>query len=215
MSEYRSQPQRALLEHVQALYDRGADEHGTSPQAVGWNDEGSQRLRFEKLVQVIRPEDPSVTVNDLGCGYGALFPYLESVPWVTLTKYFGYDISRKMLSAARAHIADVRAELIESSFINLAADYSFASGIFNVNLSEDEDAWLEHIKLTLENMAEFSRLGFAFNALTTYVDWRDDSLYYADPFHFFEFCKREISPYVALLHDYPLYEWTLLVRKSS
>ncbi len=26
------------------------------------------------------------------------------------------------------------------------------------------------------------------------------------------FCKREISPYVTLVHDYPLYEWTMPVR---
>ncbi len=62
-------------------------------------------------------------------------------------------------------------------------------------------------------MAKLSRLGIAFNCLTTYVNWKEDHLYYADPFEFFDFCKRNISRYLCLLHDYPLYEWTMLVYK--
>jgi hypothetical protein len=60
-------------------------------------------------------------------------------------------------------------------------------------------------------MREHSKLGFAFNLLTTFVDWKKDVLYYADPMHYFEYCKKNFSRYVTLLHDYPLYEWTLLV----
>jgi len=46
------------------------------------------------------------------------------------------------------------------------------------------------------------------------VDWKQDNLYYGDPFLFFDYCKRNISRYVSLLHDYPLYEWTIIVRKE-
>jgi hypothetical protein len=31
---------------------------------------------------------------------------------------------------------------------------------------------------------------------------------------FFHYCRQEISRYVSLLHDYPLYEWTMIVRKE-
>jgi hypothetical protein len=37
-------------------------------------------------------------------------------------------------------------------------------------------------------------------------------LYYADPLFFFEHCRQRFSRRVALLHDYPLYEFTILVR---
>jgi hypothetical protein len=39
-------------------------------------------------------------------------------------------------------------------------------------------------------------------------------LYYADPAQVFDYCKRRFSPNVALLHDYGLYEFTILVRKQ-
>ena len=63
-------------------------------------------------------------------------------------------------------------------------------------------------------MAEQSRIGFSFNLLTSYVDWEEDHLYYGDPGVFFEYCKRKHSRFVTLLHDYPLYEWTIAVRKE-
>jgi hypothetical protein len=40
-----------------------------------------------------------------------------------------------------------------------------------------------------------------------------DYLYYADPMKLFDHCKKKYSKKVAILHDYPLYEFTLLVRK--
>jgi hypothetical protein len=57
--------------------------------------------------------------------------------------------------------------------------------------------------------------GFAFNALTSYSDPErmKNTLYYADPCRLFDLCKREFSRDVALLHDYGLYEFTILVRK--
>ena len=29
----------------------------------------------------------------------------------------------------------------------------------------------------------------------------------------FGYCKVEISPRVVLLHDYPIFEWTMLIRR--
>ena len=51
--------------------------------------------------------------------------------------------------------------------------------------------------------------------LSTYSDpdKRRDDLFYADPGSFFDLCKQRFSPRVALLHDYPLYEFTVIVRK--
>ena len=50
--------------------------------------------------------------------------------------------------------------------------------------------------------------------LTTYsdADKQRDDLFYADPLRVFDICKQRFSPRVALLHDYPLYEFTIIVR---
>jgi hypothetical protein len=65
-------------------------------------------------------------------------------------------------------------------------------------------------------MNDHSSRGFAFNMLTSYSDperCRND-LYYGDPAYFFDLCKRNFARNVAVLHDYGLWEWTILVRKE-
>ena len=96
------------------------------------------------------------------------------------------------------------------------ADYGIASGIFNVRLGRNDAEWRDYLEDTLDGLDRTSRNGFAFNCLTSYSDAHKmrDYLYYADPCALFDLCKRRYSRYVALLHDYKLYEFTILVRKQ-
>ena len=200
------------LADVERLYSADVEQYGPSPRSVGWKDAASQRLRFEKLAQVLATAgETAITVNDLGCGYGAMFAFLDEMEGVRLGRYYGYDLSEAMLRRAREG-SDERAQLIRATAPTEVADYSFASGPFYVKGQASETAWQAHVQESLQRMAEKSRVGFAFNQLTTFVDFRQENLFYADPCVFFEFCKREISPYVTLVHDYPLYEWTMLVH---
>ena len=207
-----------VLSGVAQLYEDNLRNYGQTSKSVGWKDEASQILRFKKLAEVIdtRTAADGISVNDLGCGYGAMFKFLDEQPRLKLDRYYGYDISNKMLDEARRAVAnDPRAVFFNGSEITEEADYSFVSGSFNVRLTAENDAWTEHVLSAIRNLAVKSRRGFAFNLLTTYVDWKADNLYYADPFFFFDFCKRNLSRYVTLVHDYPLFEWTLIVTKES
>jgi hypothetical protein len=64
-------------------------------------------------------------------------------------------------------------------------------------------------------MNGWSRKGFAFNVLTKYSDRQHmkKHLYYADPAFLFDYCKKNFSKYVAVRHDYPLFEFTVHVKK--
>jgi hypothetical protein len=64
-------------------------------------------------------------------------------------------------------------------------------------------------------MDDKSDAGFAFNCLTIYSDsdHRKSELYYADPLYLFDYCKKNFSKNVTLLHDYGEYDFTILVKK--
>jgi trans-aconitate methyltransferase len=95
----------------------------------------------------------AVSINDLGCGYGAFYDYLVS-KGVKVSLFRGYDISGKMLEEARARVPD--GEFLSGSFLDKTADYSFASGIFNVRLQESEEIWRTHVERTLDNRVQRS-----------------------------------------------------------
>lgn len=188
-------------------------EFGVNAKGAGWNGEPAQAVRFEQLAKVIRHES-GFSLNDLGCGYGALLDYLR--PRFGAFDYAGYDVSDAMVAAARArHDGDDRARFMLSSEMQ-PADYCIASGIFSLPVGRSDEEWLAYVESVLDALDRNSRHGFAFNSLTIYSDadkMRED-LFYADPCVLFDLCKRRYSRNVALLHDYELYDFTILVRKS-
>lgn len=210
-----SESRQTLLSDVADYYTGKLAEHGESPRGVDWNGEEGQVLRFEQLCKVIDPEG-AFSLNDLGCGYGALCDFLA--PRYPVFDYAGIDVSAAMVHAAeQRHIAKPNVRFVVAGEADRIADYSVASGIFNVRLGRSDAQWQAYAEATLDTLDRTSARGFAFNCLTSYSDaekMRPD-LYYADPFALFNLCKRRYSRNVALLHDYDLYEFTMIVRKTS
>ena len=206
----------SALKDVEALYTSNIKTFGPTPKSVGWKDEATQLLRFDKLAQSLIPDasNEAFTVNDLGSGYGAMFRYLDDRYGKRLTRYHGYEISDAMIDACRDFLGEEpRVELHRTSKPDQIADYSFVCGTFNVRFKADDAEWDAYIKSMIMRLAEHSTRGFSFNLLSIYVDYMQPQLFHADPCYFFDFCKRNVSRKVTLLHDYPLYEWTICVLK--
>jgi SAM-dependent methyltransferase len=167
------------------------------------------------LLRICRSDKP-FSINDIGCGYGALVPMLQGLGGDFA--YRGFDISPAMVARARQTLGESeRWSFTDREDELLPADYSVASGIFNVKLEADDENWRRYVCETLDRMDELSTRGFSFNMLTSYSDpdrMRLD-LYYANPGEVFDQCKQRYSPHVALLHDYGLWEFTVLVRKDT
>jgi SAM-dependent methyltransferase len=202
-----------MLASVARYYTDRLDAHGATPHGVDWSSEGSQQLRFTQLLRVLEGETP--TIIDYGCGYGALAQRL--IADGRDFRYVGFDVSTSMVRSARSLIADGRCRFTASEDELGRADFTIASGIFNVRLKTRETDWQDYVARTYDKLAACSERGFAANMLTRYADpplMRDD-LYYADPARYFALCKERYSRNVALLHDYDLYEFTLLVRLGA
>lgn len=202
---------------IDSFYRNNLKEFGAGSKGVGWKDDFAQTIRFKQLIRVIDPTTP-FTLNDLGCGVGDLFCYVKDLS-LPISAYFGYDILAEMIDEAnRIHKASSNCSfsIIERTEELKVADYTLSSGIFNPRFGEPDEKWKEHILSTLSIMNEKSVKGFSFNALTTYSDKHlmKQELYYSDPLWLFDYCKRNFSRNVALLHDYDIYDFTILIRKK-
>lgn len=205
---------KSRLSKIEELYSKNIDNYGITSKSVGWPDINDHFLRFDKLLSVIERMDEEISINDLGCGYGELFKHMLEKSF-KISTFHGYDISQKMIDAAETYIKNKNVVFHLNSRITFNCDYSFASGIFNVKFEEKDSDWQEYIEETLFNLNEYSEKGFAFNLLTKYVDYKQPHLFYGDPVYFFDFCKRNFSKFVSVFHDYPLYEWTIIVKKNK
>jgi len=126
-----------------AYYEYKLAQFGATPAGVDWNSEASQQLRFDQLFRCVSPTWPSSirSVNDYGCGYGALTDHLERLGFSG--EYRGYDASPKMIeAAARDHSGRGRHFTSDRRALEVA-DLTVASGIFNVKLQATDEAWWE------------------------------------------------------------------------
>lgn len=192
------------------------EEFGATPKGVDYNGPESQALRFEQLVKII-DSSRRFSVIDYGSGYGGMFDFLQGKGWEF--EYYGVDLLEKMVLAGReAHKGFPNARFTTNESEVPMVDYLLAGAIFNIKLEESYNDWQNFACETLGRMNALCSKGFAFNMLTKYSDadrmTQRPDLFYGDPLFFFDFCKRNFSRNVALLHDYGLYDFTIIVRKG-
>lgn len=190
-----------LRSHYEALLDT----HGVSPHAVQWSSKESQKQRFEALARYIEPTE---SVIDLGSGLGDALTYLRrDAGFVGL--YRGLDLVPRFVDAARrSHADDPRAsfEVFDVTRQPVpSADVIFASGLFNNHTAQSE----QFLLTTIASMFESARRAIVFNALSTYVDYRDPDLHYTDPLAVFHYAKTNLTRRVILDHGYLVKEGVL------
>ncbi|HEX8517741.1 MAG TPA: class I SAM-dependent methyltransferase [Bacteroidia bacterium] len=201
-----------ILLALKNYYSEKLKLHGPTYKGADWGTLQAQQLSFVQLARLL-PEAP-YTLLDYGCGYGGLYDFLSEND--SQVQYSGYDISEEMINHARQLHGSKDAAWINTLPEKALFDYVIACGVFSVRLNIPQSEWEEHMLQTLHKLDSLSSKGFAFNSLTSYSDphLMKDYLYYPDPCFLFDYCKKHFSRYVSLVHDYPKYEFAIIVRKD-
>ena len=202
-----------ILSQADEFFTAKIREFGPNHNGVDVN-KPSQDIRFDQVTKIIRDPAAEFSIIDYGCGYGALAEYLDRKGF--RARYTGFDVSAAMIEQA-AKLSTSNRRTFTTRESDLApADYVVANGIFNKKQEIADDQWRQYMEEIVDRMDRLSLKGFGFDALTLYsdVERRRRDLHYADPNYWFDRCKRKYARHIALLHDYPLWEFTILVRKQ-
>jgi len=213
MSVTNKNQNERIAKQIEHHFDERVKKYGADLKAIDWKSTEAQYIHFQQLLKLIDSTE-FFSINDYGCGNGELINYLKTN--YTDFKYFGFDVSTRMLEKAKEiFVADGNCRFTDKIEDLPVADYTVACGVFTMKFIVGDDEWHEYMLEKVTQLSALSRKGFAFNALTLYsdVEFRREDLYYADPLFWFDYCKRNISKYVSLLHDYPQYTFTIIVRK--
>lgn len=198
-------------------YSQKIQRHGPTPLGVDWPCQPTQELRFIQLLRLCDFKAP-FSLNDVGCGYGALLAFLAKRHRGKKVDYLGIDLSPAMIAEAR-QLWKKRGEteFLVSSLPSRKADYSVASGIFNVKLDHPEALWVRFIEQTLASMRSHSHRGFAVNLLAPLAEGvpGQKELYRAAAPFWAQYCERALDSKVEVLMDYGMREYTLLVRPAA
>lgn len=213
----------AVLDAVGRYYTDKVRRHGATALGVDWDSGLGQRLRFVQLLKIVADWTEPLSLHDVGCGYGALLDHLCDRHPGAPVRYLGSDVSAEMIRRARRRRRPPGL-LHPPGFVVAgpeppAADYSVASGIFNVRLDHPMDEWERHVAATLRALCAASRKGFAVNFMAPEAlqarPAAAASLYGPPAQRWIAFSRDVLRREVELLRGYGLPEYTLLVRPPS
>lgn len=201
-----------LRARVEAYYTRKVQTFGATPLGVDWPSTPSLELRLVQLLKVCDFSVP-LALNDLGCGYAAALDLIERRWPANQVDYLGVDLSADMIAHARRRWHHrPGADFIVGHECGRAADYSIASGVFNVRLDHSAQLWTAHIQAMLMDLHRSSRKGFAVNFMLPAAVTGIPELYGSHPDPWVAYCETMLGRSVDLVQGYGLPEYTLLVR---
>ena len=207
-------PLVALRADVDRYYTGRLGRFGPTPLGVGWTCLPTQELRFVQLAKLF-DFSAAFSLNDIGCGYGALLAYLRRRHRKTPVDYLGLDLSQAMVDEGRRKWRSAGGvQFAAPAGIYRSADYCVASGIFNVKLGHDRAAWERLVATTMTEMYGRSRRGMAVNFLAANEALDDVTEHYrCAPGPWMDHAQA-MGASVELLADYGMPEFTLLLRRQ-
>jgi SAM-dependent methyltransferase len=188
---------------------------GATPLGVDWSCLATQQLRFVQLLKICNFRLP-FSINDLGCGYGALLEFLYERYPESKVNYLGIDLSAAMVRRARRRHHAPGQRFVIGGISPRVADYSVASGIFNVKLHYSRKTWEAYVVQVLQHMYRTSQRAFAVNFMATVPLYKStDQLYRTNPDQWFQYCREELGCSVEVISEYGMREFTILVRRRD
>ncbi|MGB8166687.1 MAG: class I SAM-dependent methyltransferase [Chthoniobacteraceae bacterium] len=194
---------------IASRYRARLAEHGASSAALATGTPERQEIRFGVLAGVGDLE--GATVLDLGCGFGEFYQYLLSKG--VRVNYTGYDITPEFIDHAKKRFPEAHFEVRDVQVDGIAEkfDYVVSSQTFNNRLAHEGN--MELMQDVLRISYEACEKGVSIDMFTSYVDFREDRLFYYSPEEIFRFSKT-LTKRVLLRHDYPLFEFTVYLYRD-
>jgi cyclopropane fatty-acyl-phospholipid synthase-like methyltransferase len=149
------------IDSIKSYYESNMGKGLPDYCVLGWESEEAQYSRFDALISQIELENK--TILDVGCGMGSFAEYLSKKN--IKAEYCGVDILESMIKCANEKDLDAKFYhcdiFLDHPFENKSFDLVYASGIFNLNLGNNDDFLFKAVKLFFE----LSKETVAFNLL--------------------------------------------------
>jgi len=195
------------------IYDASIKEFGANTfDAVHWGNKQKALYRY-KLIHYHMNNDSASTVLDVGCGNGEFLNFLNFSGFKG--SYTGYDINEGFINSSKQTYSNLKDSFhvndILDDKINNTYDYVIVSGLFNTNYGQDTQ-WVHTF---IKRLYELANKKVIFNAISTYTNFKDDRMYYINPFEISEFIIKNLSDEIILEHGQVPYNFQITIVKDT
>lgn len=201
-------------ESLQHYYDRCLADHGDTAQGAGWPNEADRQTRF-RIMRELAPKGQMQDLCDLACGTGAFLDHLIAAGQPP-RRYLGLDISETAIATAQTKHGPerfARHDILRDATPE-AFDYVVANGLFTVKDSLSQAEMWDFLRAATTTMWDITRVGMAFNVMSTVVDWQREDLFHVECDALLSWLYGLAGRRVILRADYDLYEYTAYVYRA-
>ncbi len=191
MSEVSTSVQ-ILREHYQNLVRTKGD----SPGSGQWGSIDESLVRYLELMKI--GDLNGCRILDIGCSIGYFAEYLQEHN--IICQYTGIDIVPEAIQIARKKFPDMKFECLDITQESLETtyDYVLVSAVFN-NFTPNGNIFLQTL---IKKAFSLCEKGLAFNFISSYVNFRQETMAYYEPETVLSFCIQHLSRKVTIIHHY-------------
>ena len=188
------------IKRINEFYNKLISDHGCNPQALSWNNDYTQKIRFIALTQIYNLDNK--TILDVGCGFGDLYDLLKEK--YKDFKYTGIDVLPNMIQNAKKKHPNI--DFIETEYSKYEGDkydIILSSGALSFKILNYKDYYFGMI----EKMYKESKIATGFNMLNIKNHIDDDTfIAYSLP-EVYEFCSS-LTEKIIIRQDYLPHDFT-------
>ena len=202
---------------LERIYSARFDEFGSQPSGSFWLNEQRQTSRFQIILNQIVTLKPrgSVSIADVGCGYGALVNFINKRPEYGRFVYFGFDINKNLVNECKRSISSSRTRFYIGNRPKFNVGFSVMSGTYNLAVTKNIKNWENYIFDCLEACWNKSIYGMVFNLLIAKRAFISDGrIYYTKLEDFKKNCVRQFGPTVAVQESSLPQDVTMVVTRK-
>jgi len=166
-------------------------QHGPVPEASMWYSEKRQFIRFEIMFEQIKllTQKNTISISDIGCGYGAFLNFLSEKNLNEEWFYNGYDVSDEVIKFCRQEYLN-RASFHRSSVPTRKTDFIIMSGTYNFFPLNDYNSWKQYLFRSLKMLWAKTDCAMIFNLQTSdRENVTDDGIVYTSQVVIENFCN--------------------------
>ena len=206
-----------LNRQISAIYNKRFQKYYNTPKGVFWNSSLSQDLRLNIILNKItkRLKYNTLSLADVGCGYGRLFEIIKERNLDKRINYYGFDINKEFVSFCSKNNKFEKVHFEVGTFPSKNVDFVIMSGTYNLTPTNNIDFWENYIITNLKSNWALADRGLIFNCLINEERRIKNKLYYTELSWIKKVCednfgKTEISRHSLLKDDI-----TIIIEKLT
>ena len=186
-----------INKNLDFIFQRRFKQFGPTARGSFWLSKSRQNDRFAIICEQVRAtlNESPMTIADVGCGYGALVPYLQEKRPFPFECYYGIDICFDLISYCKLTWADQNHIFKIGAAPPLPVTVTVMSGTYNLSVTKCLRQWEDYLFQCLEVCWGKTKSAMIFNLQVEDTARISKSyIYYADIPTILTQCVRRFGP---------------------